>query len=54
MKRRKTQKEMWKFIHEPKIQECTPIFDENGKLITVGYLLDRIPVWWREKNDKKV
>jgi len=47
----KSQREMWKEINEPKIEEIIPIFDENGKPITIGFLLDRIPVWWREDGE---
>jgi len=45
----KTQKEMWKEINEPKVEEIIPLFDENGKPIAVAYLLDRIPVFMRER-----
>ena len=45
----KTQKEMWKDINEPKVEKIIPIFDENGKLVTVVEQLDRIPIWWVEE-----
>jgi len=49
----KSEKKMWKEINEPKIEKTIPLFDENGKPIAVAYLLDRIPVFMRERREQK-
>ena len=49
----KTEKEMWEYINEPKVEKIVPIFDETGKPITIGFLLDRIPVFMRENGENK-
>jgi hypothetical protein len=47
----KTEKEMWDFIHEPKVVKIVPIFDEHGKPIAIAEELDRILICWREDED---
>ena len=49
MLKMKSQKKMWEEINEPKTEKLIPIFDENGKLLCVAELLDRIPIWWIEE-----
>jgi len=45
----KTQKQMWQEINEPKIEGLITLFDENGKPIFAGYIIDRVPLIRRKR-----
>jgi len=52
MKRRKTQKEMWEYIHEPKVLSIGFIFDKNGQPILKYEIVDRVPRIKRNRRKK--
>ena len=49
----KTQKEMWKYINEPKVESTGFIFDENGKPILKYEIVDRVPPITRNRRKRK-
>jgi hypothetical protein len=50
----KTEKQMWKDINKPKVEELFIEKDENtGEYRIIAKLLDRIPIWSIEENRKR-
>ncbi|MCW3993430.1 MAG: hypothetical protein NWE85_02550 [Candidatus Bathyarchaeota archaeon] len=45
----KTQKQIWQDINEPKIEGLITSFDENGKLVGVFLIVDRVPLIRRKR-----
>jgi hypothetical protein len=53
MKRKKSLREMWHRINEPKVESTGFIFDENGQPIVKYEIVDRIPPIRRQRRKQK-
>ena len=49
----KTQRQIWKDINEPKTEQLIIEFDKNGNIEFFGKIIDRIPIFLKERRQQQ-